>query len=288
MKLPDGRTLGFDDVGAADGAALLYVHGTPDSRRSRHPDDGLATDAAVRLVAVDRPGSGLSTPHPSGSVATFADDMAVLARHLGIDRWSVLAWSAGAPFGLAVAARHPHLVSRVTVVAGLPPVDAYGRPGLLDGASGDRLTVAELGAELGPQTAAEMLAPMLAPVPCDHALAVEHVLESPDPVRRAELDAVPGAIDAMADGIVDAVAWGLEALVHEIEVQLRPLDVDLADVTCPVDLRYGSADPSAPQAFGRWYADTLPNATLEVLDGAGHCFVLPHWADALRLAVRTA
>ena len=92
----------------------------------------------------------------------------------------------------------------------------------------------------------------------------------------------------MADGVVDAVAWGLDALAHEIEVQLRPLDVDLAAVTCPVDLRYGSLDPSAPPAFGRWYADTLPNATLEVLDGAGHCFVLPRWAETLRLAVRPA
>ena len=92
----------------------------------------------------------------------------------------------------------------------------------------------------------------------------------------------------MADGVVDAVAWGLDALVHEIEVQLRPLDVDLAAVTCPVDLRYGSDDPSAPPAFGRWYADTFPNATLEVLDGAGHCFVLPRWAETLRLAVRPA
>ena len=288
MTLGDGRVLGFDDVGAPAGRALLYVHGTPDSRRSRHPDDGLATDGDVRLVAVDRPGSGLSTPHPSGSVATFADDVAMLARHLGIDRLAVLGWSAGATFALGVAARHPYLVHRVTVAAGLPPVDAYAVPGLLDGASGDRLTVAELGAELGPQAAAEMLAPMLAPVPCDHALAVEHVLESPDPVRRAEFDAVLGAVDAMADGIVDAVAWGLDALVHEIEVQLRPLDVDLAHVTCPVDLRYGSDDPSAPQAFGRWYADTLPNATLEVLDGAGHCFVLPRWAETLRLAVRPA
>ena len=40
--LADGRTLGFDDVGDPSGVAVLYAHGSPDSRRARHPDDGLA------------------------------------------------------------------------------------------------------------------------------------------------------------------------------------------------------------------------------------------------------
>ena len=59
ITLADGRTLGFDDVGDPAGVPVLYVHGTPDSRRARHPDDGVAAAAGVRLVAVDRPGFGL-------------------------------------------------------------------------------------------------------------------------------------------------------------------------------------------------------------------------------------
>ncbi|MCU1452930.1 MAG: alpha/beta hydrolase [Acidimicrobiales bacterium] len=285
ITLPDGRALCFDDVGDPAGKALLYVHGTPDSRRARHPDDGLARDLGVRLIAADRPGAGASDPHPGGTVGSFGDDAAALAAHLGIERWAVLAWSAGSLFGLGHAARHAQLVRRLGIVGGLPPFPAYGEPGVLDGADGNRHMVAELGAELGAAAFADLLAPMVAPYPCDHALAVEHLLEGRDAVARAELDAVPGAIDAMADGIVDAVAGGLAGLTRDLALQVEPLDVDLADVRAPVRLWHGTEDHTAPPSFGRWLADHLPDATLDVVDGAGHCLLLPRWAEILTALV---
>ena len=107
------------------------------------------------------------------------------------------------------------------------------------------------------------------------------MLEGADPVRRAELDAVPGAVDAMAAGVVDAVVQGLAGLTHDVELQVTAPDIDLADVRCPVHLWYGTEDRTAPPAFGRWLADHLPDATLTVVEGAGHCFVLPRWAEVL-------
>ncbi|MET0459162.1 MAG: alpha/beta hydrolase [Ilumatobacteraceae bacterium] len=279
LTLADGRRLCFDDVGAGDGRPVLYVHGTPDSRRSRHPDDGTAAAIGVRLIAVDRPGSGGSDLDPGGTVGSFADDAAALAAHLGIRSWGVLAWSAGSLYGLAVAARHPTLAARVSVVAGLPPFAAYAEAGVLDGASDDRRVLAELGAERGPSGVADQQAPMIAPWPCDLELAREHVLEGADPVRRAELDAVPGAVEAMAAGVVDAVGQGLAGLTRDVELQVTAPDIDLADVRAPVHLWYGTEDHTAPPAFGRWLADHLPDATLTVIDGAGHCLVLPRWTE---------
>lgn len=86
IELGDGRTLGFDDVGDPDGVPVLYVHGSPGSRRARHPDDGVAERLGVRLVAVDRAGAGLSTPNPGGTVGSFAEDAVALADHLAVDQ----------------------------------------------------------------------------------------------------------------------------------------------------------------------------------------------------------
>src|SRR4051812_8566882 len=113
FELRDGRALGFDDVGDPEGAPVLFVHGTPDSRRSRHPDDSIAAALGVRLIATDRPGIGLSSAHVAGTIGSFADDVAALAEHLGVHSIRPFAWSAGAPFALAVAARHPDLVPSV-------------------------------------------------------------------------------------------------------------------------------------------------------------------------------
>lgn len=282
VDLPDGRCLGYDDVGDPSGVPVLFVHGSPDSRRARHPDDGLAARAGVRLVAVDRPGSGLSTPHPTGTVGSFADDALALADHLSIHRWRPFGWSAGAAFALAVAARHPGRVQRAAVAGGLVPFEAYGTPGILDDADGGRHLVAELGAELGPAGMAEVAAPMLAPHPCDLALAREHVLEGADTRRLAELEAVPGSVDALAAGVVDAVRHGLDGLRRDLELQVEPPDVAWGAVACPVDLWYGAHDHTAPPAFGRWWETQLPHATLEVDPDAGHLITLTHWHEILR------
>lgn len=282
ITVGDGRTLGFDDVGAPDGVPVLFVHGTPDSRRARHPDDGIADRRGVRLVAVDRPGAGLSSPHRDGTVGSFADDAIALADALGVERWRPLAWSAGSVYALAVAARHPERVDRVGVVAGLVPFEAYSIPGILDDADGGRWMVAELGDELGPSGLAATAAPMLAPFPCDRALALDHVLETADPFRRAELDSVPGSIDAMADGLVDAVAGGIDGITRDLELQVEPPDVDWDDVACPVDLTYGARDTTAPPAFGRWWAERLRWAELEVVSDAGHLVALTRWETILQ------
>jgi pimeloyl-ACP methyl ester carboxylesterase len=282
MTLDDGRRLCFDDVGEPGGRPVLYVHGTPDSRRARHPDDTAAASSGIRLIAVDRPGAGGSDPHPAATVGSFADDAAALARHLGISRWGVLAWSAGALFALAVAARHPALVGRVGIVAGLPPFTAYAEPGVLEGAGPDRRTIAELGVELGAAEVAEVLAPFVAPWPCELDLAREFLLEGADDVRRAELAAVPGALEAMAAGVVDAVAGGLVGVRRDIELQVLEPDIDLDDVGCKVLLWYGTEDHAAPPSFGAWYARHLPDAELHVIDGAGHALLLPRWTEILR------
>jgi pimeloyl-ACP methyl ester carboxylesterase len=285
ITLPDGRTLGFDDVGDPSGTAVLYVHGSPDSRRARHPDDAIASRLGIRLVAVDRPGAGLSTVDPTATVGSFADDAVALADHLGIISWKPFAWSAGSVFALAVAARHPQRVGRVAVAGGLVPFEAYATPGILDHADGGRHLVAELGAELGAAGLAEVAAPMLAPFPCDDALAREHVLEGADPMRQAELDAVPGAIDAMAAGVVDAVGSGLAGLTRDLELQVEAPDVDWSAAVAPVDLWYGEHDTTAPPAFGRWWAAALPRADLTVVPGAGHLVALTRWEQILtRLA----
>ncbi|CAN5861627.1 alpha/beta hydrolase [soil metagenome] len=281
ITLDDGRTLGFDDVGDPAGTGVLYVHGSPDSRRARHPDDGIAERVGVRLVAVDRPGAGLSSPHPAGTVGSFADDAVALADHLGVNAWRPFGWSAGSVFALAVAARHPDRVVRVAVAAGLVPFAAYATRGILDDAEGGRWMVAELGAELGPAGLAEAAVPMLAPYPCDDHLARQHVWETADAARRAELDALPGALEVLAAGVVDAVAQGLGGLTRDLELQVAEPDVDWSDVTAPVDLIYGQLDTAAPPAFGHWWARCLRWGELTVVPDAGHLVALTRWEQIL-------
>jgi pimeloyl-ACP methyl ester carboxylesterase len=278
--------LAVDDVGDPGGTPVLYLHGTPDSRLSRHPDDGLAAAAGVRLLAVDRPGYGASPPLPAGTDSAWPDAVAaaVVATldSLGLaGPCGVLAWSGGALAGVALAALLGDRVAALGIVGGLVPRQAYDDPAVRAAGAG-RLGVIELANALPPGELGEAVAPLVAPYPCDLALAADHQAEQRDPAGMAELATVPGAAERLAAGLVEAVRPGLAGVAADIEAQARPLAVDLGRVAGPVRLWYGEHDTVTPPAFGEWYAAQLPQATLEVVPGAAHYLALTRWADLLR------
>lgn len=305
---PQGRTVTFDDVGDPDGAPVVYLHGTPDSRRSRHPDDTLAAAAGVRLLAVDRPGYGGTSPLPGGAgdrrwSDVVAADVAAVLDAVGADRAAVLAWSSGALAGLALAAGGStgpcstaraggaaaspdgpgplgDRVAALGIVAGLVPREAYDDPSVRS-AGASRLGVIELGDVLPRGELGAEVAPMLAPYPCDAALAAEHQAEHRTASDKRELAAVPSGAEAMAAGLVEAVRNGLAGVAADVEAQARPLPFDLATLAVPVHLWYGADDEVTPAAFGRWFERHLPRATLTVADGAGHYLALTHWSELL-------
>lgn len=285
VELADGRSLALDDVGDPGGPAVIYIHGTPDSRIARHPDDSLATALGIRLIAIDRPGFGWSPPHDAATPSTFGDDLGTVAEQLDLDDVAVLAWSAGAVWALGIAARQPALVRRALIVGGLVPAPAYDDPAVRAAAGEARLAVVEAAEEMGADLAAEMIAPMLVPDPPTLELALEHLDASHDATTKAELAAVAGSELLMAEAMLDAVRQGTAGLVRDMAVQLGDLDLDLGAVACPVEVVQGELDRTCPPEFGRWYAANVPHGHLRVVPGAGHALLLTHWSELLRSLV---
>jgi len=79
-RLPDGRAIGFAEYGDPDGLPVMALHGTPGARLQIAPEARLlAHERSIRIVSVERPGVGESTPHVFESVVDFALDIEQLA-----------------------------------------------------------------------------------------------------------------------------------------------------------------------------------------------------------------
>ena len=270
--------MAVDDVGDPNGRPVVFLHGTPDARHARHPDDGLAAAAGVRLLAIDRPGLGDSDPDPTATPASVADDVIGVLDALGVEQAGVLAWSAGAIFGVAVAGAHPNRVTDLVLAAPLVPADAYGDPSIVADADDARRLFADHVGSATPGELGEELAPWLVPHPIDEALAREVLAES-----LAAVADIPGAGAALVTALLAALRQGLDPMVREVAAQATLLGPLLDGVTARVHVLAGSHDTVTPPAMGRWLADRL-GGSIEVVEGAGHHVALRRWDGLLRLA----
>lgn len=120
FQLPDGRKLGYDERGALDGKPLFYLHGSPSSRveSELYVSDELLHSLGVHLIAVDRPGMGLSDFQPNRHLLDWSNDVIAFADHLNLERFSILAYSLGGPYGMACAHAIPERLTKVGIVSG--------------------------------------------------------------------------------------------------------------------------------------------------------------------------
>jgi pimeloyl-ACP methyl ester carboxylesterase len=241
--------LTFDDVGDPRGVPVLYLHGGGDSRHSRHPDDSIAAELGVRLVAVDRCGPS----SPGRTLTSWAADVVSLLDTLGVEHFAVIGWSAGGPHALAVAAVAPLRVSRVALVGSMPPADGIAV------LPRDVLRVMRL-ARVAPRLAARGLE--------------SWGRKPPPPTGDAASDA------AYARGRTESFASGGLWLARELVYLGRPWGFELGEVRAPVTLWWGERDHVCPPSIGEEYARRLPHATLRLVDGT-HQLLFSRWREIL-------
>ena len=128
LVLPDGRKLGYAEYGAPTGQPVFYVPGFPSSRIEGAGLDPEASKVGARIIAIDRPGYGLSSSHKNRTLLSHAQDIDTLANYLGLRRYGVLGISGGGPYALACARALPaDKLCVVSIVCGLGSPDmGYG------------------------------------------------------------------------------------------------------------------------------------------------------------------
>lgn len=125
FRLPDNRDLSYCTYGPGGGESVLYFHGTPSSRLE--PSllvgyniniDLLLFKYKLQLIAIDRPGMGLSAFNPAGDFVSFAKDVNLLLHNLKIKKCKVLCWSGGGPFALAMGNEYKEVIQGVYIITG--------------------------------------------------------------------------------------------------------------------------------------------------------------------------
>jgi pimeloyl-ACP methyl ester carboxylesterase len=269
IRTDDGRTVGFEDFGPSTALPVLWCHGGPGSRLEPAWLQHDAADAGLRLVGVDRPGYGTSTPRPGRTIADVVPDLIHVADHLGIDKFAMVGVSTGGAYAFATAAIAPERLLGVLACGAM--TDMSWPPG--------RATMH------GPQVLAVWDAPDR-----DHAIdaatdaygegfgkllagGMNAVLAPSD----AEIFADPTWMDAAMAGFPEMSTHGLQGYADD-RIADGPgwTSFDIAAVTCPVEILHGDRDQLVDVIQAEYTARLVPRANLVIIPEAGHFSIERH------------
>ncbi|AFM17643.1 putative hydrolase or acyltransferase of alpha/beta superfamily [Mycolicibacterium chubuense NBB4] len=262
------RQLGFAEFGDPQGRAIFWLHGTPGARRQIPVEARLyAEKNRIRLIGVDRPGIGSSTPHEYEKVIDFAHDLRTIADTLGIDKMEVIGLSGGGPYTLGCAAAMPDRVVAVGVLGGVAPTrgaDAIG--GGIMGKVG--VPVAPVLEHVGSPLSmvAAGLIRLIKPV-AEPAL---YLYASISPVGDRRLLVRPEFKAMFLDDLLNGSRKQLAAPFADVVVFARDWGFRLDEVKVPVRWWHGDKDHIVPFAHGRHVVGMLPDAELYTLAGESH------------------
>lgn len=271
LTLPDGRLLGYAEHGDPGALPLLFFHGTPGSRYLG-PDAGrIAREAGIRVIALERPGYGLSDDHRGYRVSDWPSDVAIAANALGLQRFAVAGHSGGAPYALACAALLGERVTSVTLVSpGGPEGDLAASSPM------ERRFIrwSQNGRSRRVQLLASVAAFFIRRLP---GFAVARIPGESD--RRLLRD--PAARTTVVGHLQEAFRHGSHGLADDYTALARPWGFDLATVHAPVTIWQGEDDKLVAPSTALALARKLPNASTTLVPNTGHLLIFEQASEIL-------
>jgi pimeloyl-ACP methyl ester carboxylesterase len=278
VAVGEDRQIGFAEFGDPQGRAVFWLHGTPGARRQIPTEARIyAKQHGIRLIGLDRPGTGSSSPHLYENIVASADDLRTIADILGIDKMAVIGLSGGGPYALASAAAMPDRVVAAGILGGVAPF--LGDEGITSG-------LMNLGKRAAPllrlggdplRIGASLMVRAIRPF-ANTALSLYAAI-SPEGDRRLLTRPEFGAM--FLDDLLNGSRKQLAAPFNDVVLFTRDWGFRLDEVKVPVRWWHGDSDHIVPFAHGQHAVALLPDAELIVLPGESHLGGLGRGEDVL-------
>ncbi|MFI5206552.1 MAG: alpha/beta fold hydrolase [Gemmatimonadales bacterium] len=235
----NGVSLAVDVRG--DGPGLLFLHGFPFNRTIwKHQ---LSALSGWRRIAPDLRGFGESdAPEGGYSMATYADDCAMLLDRLRLGKAVVVGLSMGGYIAFELLRRHPDRV------AGLILCDTKAEPDSAEGAKG-RDETATIARTKGSAAIADRMIPVV--------------------LGRTTLQTQPQLVQQVREMITRTPVAGIVGALEAMKTRADSSDL-LRGITVPTLVVVGQEDAMGTPAQARAMASAIPSATMTTIEGAGH------------------
>lgn len=268
--LRDGRELSYCIAGDENGEPFFTFHGLPGSRMESMLLDVAGKRLNVKIITPDRPGYGFSSAQPGHTLLDWSDDVAHLADALGIQQFSVIGISGGAPCALSCAYYLAKRIQKTAIVCPLGPLYSTGLS--------DHLRwFVSLGFYLARRFPGVLNilygVPVLLLAKFSPALLLNIIALVHGGVDRRVLKQ-PEARYILKKNIQEAFRQGTKGALQDMQIYSRDWGFDLTDIHSHINIWHGNVDDIVPLAHSRYIHGQLPDSALIVMQDQAH-FSLP-------------
>lgn len=231
------------------------------------------------MITPDRPGYGLSDPHPDSRLLDWPADVAALADRLGIRRFGITALSGGGIYALACAAAIPDRLTDVVVTGCPQPMQRAGAR------KGMRLAT-RAGVWLGAHAPwlVEAVASALSGSIRRHPGFFIDRSNGDKPESDLRWLSLGSVRAGEVRNLQEAFRQGGWGYAHDLRLLARPWGFATEQIRVPVQLWHGDEDTVIPLSSSRYLASAIPNARLRVCLGEGHMLLWNHLPEVLAAA----
>ena len=254
IQLKGDRKLAWSEWGPADGIPVLFCTGAGMSGSLGFGATHLPA-LGLRLLAIDRPGLGLSDSHPNKTLSSWVDDVRKVIHIRNLHPVLTVGFSQGAPFAFALAGAR--LVEAIAIVSGQ-----------------DELSHPSIKPLLHPDVAQMIMAVEQDAVAFEQHFSQIATWEGLWQLiinMSAEGDRALYLSDSFSQVyqrcLQEGFSQGAGGYARDLVNAMSAWSVALEDITIPVDFWYGGLDTSPVHSpdFGVTLVSRLPQAT-HILD----------------------
>ena len=274
IRLRDGRSLAFLEVGNPNGPAVIHCHGSGSSRLEVLFMAHVAEELRIRLIGIDRPGIGRSHPHQYRNILDWTNDVAEFVGQLGLEEFAVSGMSNGGAYAMACACRFPERLKACGLISSITPAEIVriaGRRWLR--------MIWWIGQHY-PAVFRSYLRLMVPDTKPTVAEAGQQVRRWARWMSESDQRALQDARlrTYLASAMAEHRRQGSIGGRYEAEVGMKPWGFALQDVQCRSFLWYAGEDRLVTVSQARALAAALPNCTATFFPYEGHLSIMANHA----------
>lgn len=284
LVLPDGRRMEYVEQGDRNGRPVLLLHNMPYGVYLPGAAQRFARDNGLRIIAPYRPAHGDSDPLPAMPPEKYldqvVDDMKELADALALPPVALLGNGGGSSFAVRFATAFPDRVSNIVMVSRAP---VWRGEWLDDLPPRQKLTAVLL--KYVPRMGELFTWAILSHV--NKHSAVEYAKTAADG-SPGDLLAIenPETMLLFTTGVTHGLKQGSKGFCRDWELMEVDLTPEARLLPHDMHIVVGADDRIILPEQARQFANDVPRATIEVVEGAGNYMFYSHWRHVMNALVR--